>query len=114
VKIFADESVDKQIVSRLRAQGHDVVYVAELDPGIDDETVLRSSHDSNALLVTADKDFGELVFRLVLRCYRALTPAARGGRGLASSLRFTSHGVCRTAAPPCARYASAASPSIAR
>ena len=63
MKIVADESVDKQIVDRLRADGHEVLFVAELDPGIDDETVLLRSRQSSALLLTADKDFGELVFR---------------------------------------------------
>jgi predicted nuclease of predicted toxin-antitoxin system len=63
VKIVADESVDKQIVDRLRSDGHDVVFIAELDPGIDDEAVLLRSQESNAVLLTADKDFGELVFR---------------------------------------------------
>ena len=62
MKIVADESVDNPIVDRLRAR-HDVVFIAELDPGIDDETVLRLSRESNAILATADKDFGELVFR---------------------------------------------------
>jgi predicted nuclease of predicted toxin-antitoxin system len=63
VKIVADESVDKQIVDRLRVNGHDVVFIAELAPGIDDETVLGHSRQANAILLTADKDFGELVFR---------------------------------------------------
>jgi hypothetical protein len=35
LKIVADESVDKQIVERLRVDGHDTMYVVELDPGID-------------------------------------------------------------------------------
>ncbi|MBI3679621.1 MAG: DUF5615 family PIN-like protein [Acidobacteria bacterium] len=63
MKIVADESVDKQIVDRLRAHGHEVLSVAELDPGIDDEAVLSRSRQSNSILLTADKDFGELVFR---------------------------------------------------
>jgi predicted nuclease of predicted toxin-antitoxin system len=63
LKIVADESVDRQIVERLRHDGHEVVFIAELDPGIDDETVLNHSRRANAVLVTADKDFGELVFR---------------------------------------------------
>ena len=37
MKIVADESIDKQIVDRLRFDGHDVVFIAELDPGIEDE-----------------------------------------------------------------------------
>ena len=60
MKILADESVDKQIVGRLRAHGHDVLFVAELDPGIDDEVVLGLSRKAEAILVTADRDFGEL------------------------------------------------------
>jgi predicted nuclease of predicted toxin-antitoxin system len=63
LKIVADESVDKQIVNRLRSDGHDVLFIAELDPGIDDDAVLVRSRESNAVLLTADKDFGELVFR---------------------------------------------------
>ena len=63
MKIVADESIDKQIVDRLRSDGHDVVFIAELDPGIEDEAVLLRSRESNSVLLTADKDFGELVFR---------------------------------------------------
>jgi predicted nuclease of predicted toxin-antitoxin system len=63
VKIVADENVDKQIVGRLRANGYEVLYVAELDPRIDDEAVLLRSRQTDAILLTADKDFGELVFR---------------------------------------------------
>jgi len=63
LNIVADESVDGQIVERLRADGHQVQFVAEFDPGIDDGTVLLTSREAGALLLTADMDFGELVFR---------------------------------------------------
>jgi predicted nuclease of predicted toxin-antitoxin system len=63
LKIVADENVDRQIVERLRADGHEVLYIAELHPGINDESVLDHSRRANAVLLTADKDFGELVFR---------------------------------------------------
>ena len=59
----ADENVDQQIVALLRADGHDVLYVAELEPGINDDDVLRLAQERHALLLTADKDFGELVHR---------------------------------------------------
>ena len=59
----ADENVDSQIVRQLRAAGHDVWYVAEQAPGIDDEDVLRHSTSRDALLLTGDRDFGDLVFR---------------------------------------------------
>jgi predicted nuclease of predicted toxin-antitoxin system len=63
MRLLADESVDRQIVERLRADGHDVSYVAELEPGITDTEVLQRANDSSALLLTSDKDFGDLVFK---------------------------------------------------
>ena len=64
MNLLADESVDRPVVDRLRQQDHDVVYVAELSPSMADDQVLQYANERNALLVTADKDFGELVFRL--------------------------------------------------
>ena len=64
MKLVADEGVDGKIVERLRQRGHDVTYVAELAPGIEDDLVLSKAHAADALLLTSDKDFGELVFRL--------------------------------------------------
>ncbi|TMB84011.1 MAG: hypothetical protein E6J39_05170 [Chloroflexi bacterium] len=63
MNLFADESVDRPVVERLRLDSHDVVFVAELAPSITDDEVLRTANDRSAVLVTADKDFGELVFR---------------------------------------------------
>ena len=63
MKLLCDEGVQRAIVEHLRREGHDVLYVAELDPGIDDDAVLARAANLNAPLVTTDKDFGELVFR---------------------------------------------------
>jgi predicted nuclease of predicted toxin-antitoxin system len=63
MKLVADESVDRQIVERLRDDGHDVIYVAELEPSISDEMVLGRANELMGFLLTQDKDFGELVFR---------------------------------------------------
>jgi predicted nuclease of predicted toxin-antitoxin system len=63
MNFLVDESVDRQIVDRLRQDGHHVWYVAEMEPGISDDAVLDLANHEMALLLTADKDFGELVFR---------------------------------------------------
>ena len=63
MNLLVDESVDRQIVEKLRQDDHNVVYVSELDPGITDDAVLTIANNNHALLVTSDKDFGELVFR---------------------------------------------------
>ncbi len=61
--LVANEGVDRPVVERLRQDGHDVVYVAELAPSITDEEILQLANAQSATLLTADKDFGELVFR---------------------------------------------------
>ncbi len=63
MKFVADESLDFQIVSRLRQDGFAIFYIAEMTPGISDTEVLDLANSNSALLLTADKDFGELVFR---------------------------------------------------
>lgn len=66
MKIVADESVDFTIVRNLRAQGLDVFAIVEQEPSISDDDVLNIAVQQDALLITEDKDFGELVFRLKL------------------------------------------------
>lgn len=63
MNLLADENVDRQIVERLRRDGHEVAYIIEMERGITDEIVLVQANERAALLVTADKDFGELIFR---------------------------------------------------
>ena len=63
MKLLADESVDQQIVERLRQEGHEVLYIAESEPSITDDLVLERANEKTALLLTADKDFGELIFQ---------------------------------------------------
>lgn len=61
--LFCDESVDGSIVAALRRDGFEVLYVAEMDPGLPDDEVLTRANQRIALLLTGDTDFGELVFR---------------------------------------------------
>lgn len=50
----------------LRNNGLEVLDIKELSPGIDDIEVLDKANTENAILLTEDKDFGELVYRLKL------------------------------------------------
>src|SRR5579862_2232058 len=63
MKIVADECMHAQIVQTLRASGRDVTWIAERAKGIQDSAVLEMSKLVNALLITCDLDFGELVYR---------------------------------------------------
>jgi predicted nuclease of predicted toxin-antitoxin system len=64
LKFLGDENLDWQIVERLRLDGHEILYVVEMQPGIPDDEVLNLANNESAILLTSDKDFGELVFRL--------------------------------------------------
>lgn len=61
---LADECVDASLVDQLRNAGHDVTYMAEIASGATDIVALSYARDETRLLLTEDKDFGELVFRM--------------------------------------------------
>ena len=64
MKFLADECCDTGIVASLRANEHDVAYVLERQAGISDEEVLQNAFVEGRILLTEDKDFGELIYRL--------------------------------------------------
>ncbi|MDP2183401.1 MAG: DUF5615 family PIN-like protein [Actinomycetota bacterium] len=55
MKLLADEGGEARIVERLRFEGHDVEYVAELAPGTTDDDVLDRANAGQCVLVTVDK-----------------------------------------------------------
>lgn len=63
LRFLADENFPGLAVSELRKRGHDVVWIVTDAPGISDEEVLARARNENRVLLTFDKDFGELVFR---------------------------------------------------
>jgi len=84
MRLLADENIDAALVHWLRAEGVDVSYVAELAPACCDEDVLRMARGDDRVLLTADLDFGEMVFRqrqiprgVVLLRYRAPSQGER-------------------------------------
>jgi predicted nuclease of predicted toxin-antitoxin system len=68
MNLLADEGIDKPIVDRLRQDGHQVLYIAEESSGLDDEAILALANRDRALLLTRDKDFGELCTACAEQC----------------------------------------------
>lgn len=60
---LADESVEGEIVSELRYAEYSIADVKEISPGVTDEEVLALAVGRNEILITNDKDFGELIYR---------------------------------------------------
>jgi len=63
MEFIVDESTGRAVVEYLRSVGHDVLAVAEAMPQADDRDILARAVSEGRILVTNDKDFGELVFR---------------------------------------------------
>jgi predicted nuclease of predicted toxin-antitoxin system len=63
MRFLAKENTPREAVQAVRAAGHDVAGGVEVAPGAGDETVLASALHEHRVLLTLDKDFGELVFR---------------------------------------------------
>lgn len=51
------------MVGFLRAASHDVLYIAEAAAGLSDTDVIALASREKRLLLTEDKDFGDLIFR---------------------------------------------------
>lgn len=68
MRIVADENVQRPLVMALRARGHEVVFITELAPGLRDGEVLQPAAQANALLLTRDSDFWQLVFEAHRPC----------------------------------------------
>ncbi|MEY4530910.1 MAG: hypothetical protein RLZZ156_1631 [Deinococcota bacterium] len=64
MRLLFDESVDFPIVLHLRHLGFDVQSIFETAAGVSDDKVLERAFQSSSILVTIDKDFGELIYRL--------------------------------------------------
>ena len=64
MKFLADECCDHGLVEAMRQSGYDVLFVLEAKPRATDDDVLALAFNERRILITEDKDFGELVYRL--------------------------------------------------
>ena len=62
MRLLADENVPYPSVRLLRKAGYDVESMSELAPGAPDTEVLRRAQTEGQVLITFDRDFGELVY----------------------------------------------------
>ena len=62
LKFLADESLEYSVVLYLRELGYDISAIAEDSPSIKDTQVLQKANQEKRILLTNDKDFGDLVF----------------------------------------------------
>ena len=83
MRLLANENFPLDAVEALRTEGHDVAWIREDARGSQDEQMLARAQQEDRILVTFDKDFGELAFRSRLPSssgvilFRISTPSSR-------------------------------------
>ena len=65
--IIIDENVDKVIIDRLDKEFYEIISIKEHYRGISDRKVIEIAKSKKGLIITEDKDFGELVFSYNIR-----------------------------------------------
>ncbi len=62
LKFLVDVGVGKAVELFLKGQGYDTKTVRTIDPQMPDEEIMRLSAKESRMIITMDKDFGELVY----------------------------------------------------
>lgn len=63
MRLLANENVPIPSVVLLRAAGHDVVSIAEVEPAALDPSVIERAVRDDRFILTFDRDYGDLIFR---------------------------------------------------
>ncbi len=63
MKFLVDMGVGKIAETQLLRDGYDVASVRDLDPRMKDSDILQLAVNEQRIVITMDKDFGELVYR---------------------------------------------------
>jgi predicted nuclease of predicted toxin-antitoxin system len=67
MKLLANENFPKASVLALRNRGYDVLSIGEENPSIEDHEVVDIAINEERLILTFDRDYGELVFKKGLK-----------------------------------------------
>lgn len=63
MKFLANENYPVKSIYILREEGYDVRSIIKDSPGIDDRTVLNQATQEGRIVLTFDRDYGELIYR---------------------------------------------------
>jgi len=63
MRFLVDECTGPKVAARLREQGHEVFSVFDDAKGISDDELLAKAFSQVSIVITNDKDFGEMIFR---------------------------------------------------
>ena len=64
MRFLVDESVGNRFANLMKNSGYNTIFVGDVMPEVDDALVLSFAEREMGILITADKDFGELIFKI--------------------------------------------------
>ncbi len=62
LKFIVDVGVSKKVEDWLQIQEYNIKTIRSIDPRMSDKEVLKLAESENRMVITMDKDFGELVY----------------------------------------------------
>ncbi len=62
IKFLADVNIEKDIVDFIKKSEYDVLWIPDYNCRLNDDELLKLAKNENRILITNDKDFGELLF----------------------------------------------------
>lgn len=62
MKLLADDNIPKTVVNKLKSMGFDIKKASEYSKGLPDDILIEIAVKESRIIITFDKDFGELIF----------------------------------------------------
>ncbi len=63
MQFLANENIPSKSISILRNAGYDVIAIGEESPGISDRDILNRAQIEHRIILTFDRDYGELIYK---------------------------------------------------
>ncbi len=81
LRFLVDVGVGKGIEKYLSEKGYDTKAVRDIDPGMEDKMIIRTAVSEDRMVVTMDKDFGEMVYHFSMKHFGILLLRLEGATG---------------------------------
>jgi predicted nuclease of predicted toxin-antitoxin system len=69
LKFFADVNLEESVVKTIRSYDHDIKRISDIDCFMNDEEIVKLGIREKRIIVTEDKDFGEIIFKNKISCF---------------------------------------------
>jgi len=63
-KLIIDENIPNTVIKRLQQDNYELISIREVQKGMDDDEIIKLSRENQHAILTMDRDFGYLTYRL--------------------------------------------------